>query len=131
MIIIYIPNYVERNDNTLHFKGNGRKAQGIPPAQRAHAVRTGGVCRRRRWYDCQDGTRGCRIRTNPIKRVAFSRNAREYRTTSAGAPRKPSLVAQVTGRQDSAYQTEQGQMSELVVNVRLWGLPVGALSWES
>lgn len=32
MIIMYISNYVERNVDTLHFEGNGSKAQGIPPA---------------------------------------------------------------------------------------------------
>ena len=32
MIIMYITNHVERNDYTLHFEGNGFKAQGIPLA---------------------------------------------------------------------------------------------------
>ena len=32
MIIMYITNHVERNDYTLHFEGNGLKAQGISPA---------------------------------------------------------------------------------------------------
>ena len=29
IIIMYITNHVERNDDTLHFEGNGLKAQGI------------------------------------------------------------------------------------------------------
>lgn len=32
LIIMYISNHVERNDDPLYFEGNGFKAQGIPPA---------------------------------------------------------------------------------------------------